>query len=108
MPPMHDASEKLFQDKVVQIARTCGWLTFHAVPHQVRPGVWRSDGRGFPDLVLVHPRHGVVFAELKTQKGRQTPDQVKWENNIKASGHRYLLWRPSNLDAIVGVLSGGN
>lgn len=108
MPPMGDASEKLFQDQVVQLARVCGWLTFHAVPHQVRPGVWRSDGRGFPDLVLVHPRHGVLFAELKTLKGRMTPDQVKWQQNILASGHQYHLWRPNDLERIAALLSGSN
>lgn len=106
---MHDASEKLFQDKVVQIARTCGWLTFHAVPHMVRPGVWRSDGKGFPDLVLVHPQgRGVMFIELKAEKGRQTPDQKKWQDAIDRSGGMYLLLRPSDLGRIIKLLNSSN
>lgn len=108
MPPMHDASEKLFQDKIVQIAKTCGWLTFHAVPHQVRPGVWRSDGPGFPDLVLAHPRFGILFAEIKTAKGKLTDAQLQWRSAIIASGHRHEVWRPADMNLIVKVLSGIN
>jgi hypothetical protein len=33
MPPMGDASERIFQDKVEQIAKMNGWLIFHASPH---------------------------------------------------------------------------
>lgn len=108
MPPMGDASERLFQDKVVQIAKMCGWLTFHAVPHQVRPGVWRSDGPGFPDLVLAHPRHGVIFAELKSVNGKLSQQQLEWRGAILASGHRHEIWRPGDLSRISLVLSGGN
>ena len=66
MPPMTEASEAIFMDQVIRLAKTQGWLIFHASPKMVRPGVWRSDGRGFPDLVLVHKSRGLIFAELKT------------------------------------------
>ena len=73
---MHDASERLFQDKVEHIAKMNGWLIFHASPKMVRPGVWRSDGKGFPDLCLCHRTKGFIMAELKSQDGRLSHDQI--------------------------------
>ena len=97
---MHDASERLFQDAVEQLARMNGWLVFHASPHQVRPGVWRSSGKGFPDLVLAHPQRGCIFAELKTDLGRLSEHQLDWGEAIVTAGGEYHLWRPQNLQAI--------
>ena len=97
---MNDASERIFQDKVEQIAKMNGWLIFHASPHLVRPGVWRSDGRGFPDLVLVHKSRGLIFAELKTDLGRLSEHQLDWGEAIVSAGGEYHLWRPQNLQAI--------
>jgi len=55
-----DASEKLFQSAIIQIALLNGWQMFHATPHQVRPGVFRSDGKGYPDLTLATTAHKVA------------------------------------------------
>ena len=99
MPPMGDASERLFQDKVEQIAKMNGWLIFHASPHLVRPGVWRSDGKGFPDLVLAHRERGVIFAELKLGAGKLSPMQVVWANAIKPHVE-YYVWRENQLEMI--------
>ena len=101
---MADASERLFQDKVEQIAKMNGWLIFHAQPHQVRPGVWRSDGRGFPDLVLAHPTRGLIFAELKAQHGRLSHDQARWLAAISAAEVEHYVWRPDQLDLIAARL----
>jgi hypothetical protein len=101
MPPMHDASEKLFQDNVKRIARMAGWQIFHATPKQVRPGVMVSDGPGFPDLVLVSTiGRGIIYAELKTEQGRLSPIQKQWGQNILANGGEYYVWRPSQLELI--------
>ena len=100
MPPMHDASERLWQDKVEHIAKMNSWLIFHPTPHQVRPGVYRSDGKGFPDLCMAHPTRGVIFAELKTETGRLSHDQIKWAEALKANGIEYYVWRPSQIDLI--------
>ena len=100
-----DASERLFQDKVIQIAKMNGWMVMHVVPHQVRPGVWRSDAPGFPDLVLAHPTRGTIFAELKTEKGKMTKEQVDWAVALNKHGE-YYLWRPSNLEFIAKRLGG--
>jgi len=51
MPPMHDASERLFQDAVKRVARMSGWQIFHASPKQVRLG----QGEKMP-TTLICPR----------------------------------------------------
>jgi hypothetical protein len=97
---MGDASERLFQDKVEQIAKMNGWLIFHASPHQVRPGVFRSDGKGFPDLCMVHRTRGFIMAELKSTTGRLSHDQMMWGEALLASGIEHYVWRPNQLDLI--------
>ena len=105
MPPMHDASEKLFMDQVMQIAKMNGWMIHHPTPHQVRPGVFRSDGAGVPDLMLVSTTgRGIIWAELKTEVGKLTPIQRQWGNSIKANGGEYYVWRPSQLELIASRL----
>lgn len=96
-------SERDFQDRVVELARLRRWLVYHT--HDSR----RSDP-GFPDLVMV--RGGVlVFAELKTEKGRLTRDQQKWLHELdrtSAATARVVQvygWRPSDWPHIVEVLA---
>lgn len=94
-----NASERLFQSQVEQLAVMNQWLVFHPTPHQVRPGVFRSDGKGFVDLVLAHRERGVIFAELKTMDGKLSPMQVVWANALKPHVEHYV-WRPNQLEAI--------
>ncbi len=101
------ASERVFMDQVMQIARMNGWHVFHASPHLVRPGVWRSDGQGFPDLCMAHPARGIVFAELKTEKGKMSAGQQSWRLAIAPHAEWYL-WRPSDLPAIAKRLGGAH
>lgn len=101
MPPMHDASERLFLDHVKQLARMNGWLLHHPTAYQVRPGAWRSDDKGVPDLLLVS-RHnrGIIHAELKTMRGRMTEEQEEWGASIVRNGGEFHLWRPDMLEDI--------
>lgn len=94
-----NASERIFQSQVEQIATMNGWLIHHPSPHQVRPGVWRSDGKGFPDLVLAHREKGLIFAELKLMDGKLSPMQVIWGNALKPHVEHYV-WRPNQLEMI--------
>lgn len=100
----NDASERLFQDKVIQLARMNGWDIFHPTPHKVGQ-TWRSDGVGFPDLVLAHPDRGVIFAELKTERGKLLPAQKKWALALLRYGE-YYVWRPNQLQLIAERLGG--
>lgn len=102
---MH-AKERLFQDQVSQMARAQGWLVFHAAPFQVRPGVWRTSGKGFPDLTMVCPfGRGVIFAELKTETGRMSEEQIDWGTALVKSGAEYYVWKPKDLEKIAKRLT---
>ena len=96
-PP--SASEAIFMSHVIRIAEMNGWLVFHPSPHQVRPGVYRSDGKGYPDLTMAHRERGFIMAELKLDDTKLTPMQVVWANAIKPHVEHYV-WRPNQLDAI--------
>lgn len=99
MPIDNNASEKLFESKVKQLCVMNSWHYFHATPHQVRPGVFRSDGKGFPDLTMSHPERGLIFAELKTAVGKPSKEQMEWLRALAPWAEVYL-WRPSDLDFI--------
>ena len=47
---------------------------------------------GVSDLIVLL-RGEVVFVEVKTAKGRQTPEQKKFQEAVELLGFRYLLWR---------------
>ena len=100
-----DASEAVFQDAVIRIAKMRGWECFHPKPHQIRANVWRSDGRGFPDLTMA--REGrIIFAELKTAKGNLSVDQKKWLFHLSASKNAEVyVWRPADLEKIAEILA---
>jgi len=48
--------------------------------------------KGVSDLIIVLPGK-VIFCEMKDDKGRQKPEQVKFENKVVALGHEYWLVR---------------
>ena len=63
------AAEADFQKTVVEFAEILGWRTFHAA--RIKGHLRTPTSTGFPDLVFA--KNGVVlFAELKTDKGRVT------------------------------------
>lgn len=62
-----------------------GWRAYHT--HDSR-----HSAAGFPDLVLVRER--IVYAELKTTKGKLSPSQAAWMEALRAAGGEVYLWRP--------------
>lgn len=54
---------------------------------------------GWPDLVVMAPagRTGVMFRELKKQRGKVTPAQQEWLDALAADGMNAAVWRPSDL-----------
>lgn len=97
-------SEATFQSQVIQLAKSLGYtLTYHTADS-------RRSNPGFPDLVLVHGKSGkLVFAELKTQTGRVSPDQESWINGLRRGGATAEVWRPIDYVSgqILRVLRGG-
>lgn len=83
--------------QVVDLARLRGWATYH-------PFLSIHSPRGWPDLVLCRPPR-LVLAELKSEKGKVSPDQERWLEMLGAcDGVEAFLWRPSDFDRIVEVL----
>lgn len=103
-------SEERFQGLVIGLARSCGWKVAHFRAVRIARsdgGCYyatpvQADGEGFPDLVLVRDR--VIFAELKSAKGKQSAAQRAWQYALVGGGGGYYLWRPRNWDEIEKVL----
>lgn len=67
----------------------CRWgglLTFHAFDS-------RRSEPGFPDLVIVGS-DGLLFRELKTDRGRLTRAQQTWLDTLYRTGADATVWRP--------------
>ena len=99
------------QDRIVDLARTLGWIV--GVTHDSQ-----KSEPGEPDLRMVHEgQRRVIFAETKTQRGRYIkaryapktgrllPGQDDWAQALEACpGVEYYLWRPSHWDDIKELL----
>jgi hypothetical protein len=87
--------EAAFQRRITDL---CDWLHLR---------YWHdTDSRrnvpGWPDLVIVG--NGVVFVELKTERGRVRPEQQAWHDDLKRAGAEVYIWRPSHWDFITDRL----
>ena len=94
-------TEANFQRTVIELAELHRWLVYHT--HDSR----RSQP-GFPDLTMVR-RGKLIFAELKTEKGKLTEDQAHWLAaldcvRLRIGGTHVYLWRPSDWREIEEVL----
>lgn len=102
-------TEAAFQTCVMDLARWTGWKTFH--PRTVKTDKGRhltayQGDRGFPDLVLVHRKRGVLFVELKTETGRLDAHQEEWGRHLVEADAEYYVWRPSDWEEIKKRLRG--
>jgi hypothetical protein len=91
-------SEAEFQRRVMIVASQLGWLFYHAYDPI-------ADEAGFPDLVMTR-RGRVIFAELKTEKGKVSDEQRKWLELLSMCPKpvEVYLWRPSMMEKIVETL----
>jgi len=92
-------TEKDFESQIKDLARLFGWKYYHT---------WRSihSPAGFPDCVLVRQSR-IIFAELKSEKGKVSPAQQEWLDalgNVGDKDVQVYLWHPSDFDKIVEVL----
>ena len=88
--------ESVLQTQVLALARLYGWRWYHTHDSRHSPP-------GFPDLVLVRGAR-VIFAELKTQRGRLTLDQRAWLEDLRATCAEVYVWRPADLPVIAAIL----
>jgi hypothetical protein len=92
----YDMPEREFQAEVIRLAKLLGWRVYHTFNS-------RRSASGFPDLVLVRDR--VMYAELKTDRGKPTPLQLEWAQALTGAGAEVYLWRPAELQAIAETLA---
>jgi len=59
---------------------------------------------GYPDLCLIKGSR-MIFAELKREKGIVSVEQQEWITAIKGCGIEVYVWRPSDLQSLVEILS---
>jgi hypothetical protein len=109
--PTGQLLETAFQDAIAYVARLHGWKMAHFRPARTN-GSWATavsyDGKGFPDLVLVHPKRGIViFVEVKSESGKVSSDQAEWLANLAAAGARTRTWYPADWPDIVPFLTDG-
>lgn len=108
-----------FEKAIVELAHMFGWLVASFRPAQTGKG-WRTpvkyDGKGWPDLVLIHGDGYMIFAEIKTDVGRLSDEQKAWAAHIERcitnigaypDEVRYCLWKPKDLPEITRILSFG-
>jgi hypothetical protein len=80
----------------VRYARLMGWSVFFVHDSRHSPAGW-------PDLVLIR-RPRIVFAELKSERGRLTDDQRQTIEELRACGQEVFVWKPSAWQEIEEVL----
>jgi len=108
-PPKRPETEAGFQRAVIELATLLGWRVFHVYDSR------RSEA-GYPDLTLVRDGHGergettpsrLIFAELKTDRGRVRPAQREWLAALAGvPGVLACVWRPRDFAAIQAALMG--
>lgn len=97
---MTGMSEADFQRTVIDAARLAGWKVCHFRPGMTQRGRWvtpMQGDKGAPDLILAKDGR-VLLAELKSDKGKTTPEQDAW---LAAAGGHGRVWRPRNMAAVL-------
>ena len=90
-------TEKQLQSDIIRLAKAAGWKTYHT--HDSR----RSEF-GFPDLTMVR-RDRLVFAELKRELGKPTPEQGAWLYELAGVKNvAVYIWRPQDMKEIERVV----
>jgi len=91
-----DITEKQFQEQIKELAAIYHWKYYHT---------WTSihSPRGFVDVAMVRESR-LIFAELKSDKGKLTPYQSEWLDALKKTGAEVYVWRPGDFNDIVLIL----
>ena len=81
-------SETQLQDQILELAERMGFISYHTYDS-------RRSQKGFPDLVLVHPKQRrVIWRELKSEKGVTSAEQKVWISALSLVGEDVDVWRP--------------
>lgn len=99
--------EKHFATQIEHLLTLHRWRWTHFEPAVRQSGTWATALRGqkgLPDYVAV--RDGLLlFAEIKGDRGRLTPDQAEWLEALRrVDTVRAELWYPEDLNEIKDLL----
>ena len=56
---------------------------------------------GVSDLIYLRPNSTPLFIELKTESGKQSAEQIKWQQTIEQVGYEYKIIR--SLDQAINI-----
>jgi len=101
-------SEKDLQTHVRRVAKVNGWRAFCWWSSLHSPAGWtdlvliREIDRGDHDLDWLwdlrgYPKAEMIFVELKSEKGKVSPEQEEVHRLLRLTGHAVYVWRPSDL-----------
>ena len=91
----HEITEKQHQDRIVELCHRLGYYVYHTYDS-------RKSESGYPDLTIIRG-HGkpVIFIEVKSERGKLTPAQLKVGSLLLDSKEVvYLFSKPSQWDLI--------
>jgi hypothetical protein len=88
--------ERVLLSQVRSLAALYCWRCYHTYDA-------RKSEPGYPDLTLVRGDR-LIFAELKTQRGRLSADQSAWLEDLRATCAEVYVWRPADLSVIASIL----
>jgi hypothetical protein len=86
-----------------------GWSWIHHRPARRANGKWSTpvqgnSGRGWPDLFCVRDGRALAL-ELKTEKGRVSPEQTAWLEKLRTAGiEAHIVRLPADWDFLDGLL----
>lgn len=105
-------SEADWQSTIVDLAQTLGWMALHVADSRKevvnrrtreRHLVGDREAAGLPDWLLIRDR--VLFVELKRQDGQLSIRQREVIAALDKAGAEWFVWRPSDYDEAVQVLT---
>ena len=82
--------------RVRKLMKDLGLTGFHVEKSlDVDKGRKNVSVKGWPDWTIRGPR-GVLFRELKSQRGRVEPEQREWLDALAAAAADVDVWRPAD------------
>jgi hypothetical protein len=96
-----------FMAAVIEAAHVFGWHTCHVRKSIGKGRKWTTSTSvvGWPDVAMWHETaRRLLFAELKSESGKTTAEQLAVLASLAAAGAEVHLWRPSDWDEIARTL----
>ena len=90
--------EREFQRQVTQFAKLNGWRVYSL------PDSRLVTLKGYPDLTMWHLSRGLIFVELKAEKGQLRKEQIVVHEELISIGQIVFVWRPQDWNTIESVL----